>query len=179
MLLPGKTFSFVRTLFLCLALGGTVSVFAQDRGVESGSYRFMLKTLLSHTVPEIDVATAAEADNSTLFLDARERNEYDVSHIQGALWVGYDDFDMARLAGVPKETPLVVYCSVGYRSEKISERLLAAGYTNVANLYGGVFEWKNQDHPVVDPQGQPTEEVHAFNRTWGIWLKEGEKVYKD
>ena len=66
---------------------------------------------------------------------------------------------------------------MGYRSEKISEQLLDAGYTDVANLYGGIFEWKNQNQKVVNMDGQTTESVHAYNRTWGIWLKNGEKVY--
>ena len=170
--------SALNGLFFLLVFSATAPVLAQERGIESGSYRFMLSTLLSHTVPEVEVATAKETDNKTLFLDARERNEFEVSHIQGARWVGYDDFDMSRLAGVPKDTPLIVYCSVGYRSEKISERLLEVGFTDVANLYGGIFEWKNQDQKVVNMNGQATERVHAYSRSWGIWLKEGEKVYK-
>ncbi|MEL6718853.1 MAG: rhodanese-like domain-containing protein, partial [Bacteroidota bacterium] len=68
------------------------------------------------------------------------------------------------------------YCSVGYRSEKISEQLLEAGFKDVSNLYGGIFEWKNQDHEVVDEKGA-TEKVHAYDRVWGFWLKEGKKVY--
>ena len=165
------------TLIMVFSLLAALPLAGQEKGIESGSYRFMLKTLLSHTVPEMEVKTASAADNETLFLDARERAEYEVSHIQGALWVGYDDFDISRLDGVAKDTPLVVYCSVGYRSEKISEQLLDAGYNDVANLYGGIFEWKNQDQKVVNMDGQTTESVHAYNRTWGIWLKNGEKVY--
>ncbi|MEL6832298.1 MAG: rhodanese-like domain-containing protein [Bacteroidota bacterium] len=169
--------SSIQTLILLLGLTFSLPLLAQKNGIESGSYRVMLRSLLSHTVPETTVSAAQAADHPTLFLDTRERYEFEVSHIQGARWVGYDNFDMDRLAGVPKDTPLIVYCSVGYRSEKISERLLAAGFTNVANLYGGIFEWKNQDQAVVDMQGRPTERVHAYSRTWGIWLKEGEKVY--
>jgi 3-mercaptopyruvate sulfurtransferase SseA len=71
-----------------------------------------------------------------------------------------------------------VYCSVGYRSEKVSEQLRQAGYQTVYNLYGGIFEWKNQGHPVVNAEGEPTERVHAYNRSWGVWLKKGDKVYR-
>lgn len=177
MLLPGKLRLGLHGLLFIVVSSLSLPLLAQKQGIESGSYRLMLKTLLSHTVPEVQIADAATAPNATLFLDARERNEFEVSHIQGAHWIGYDDFEMSRLAGIPKDTPLVVYCSVGYRSEKITERLLEVGFTDVANLYGGIFEWKNQDQEVVDMNGQQTERVHAYSRSWGIWLKEGERVY--
>lgn len=150
---------------------------AQQAEVGSNSYGLMLKTLLSHTVPEIEVATAATAAEETVFLDTRETKEYEVSHIKDARFVGYDNFSMDSVEDIPKDTPIIVYCSVGYRSEKISEKLITAGFTNVANLYGGLFEWKNQGYEVVDSTGETTTAVHAFSRSWGIWLKEGDKVY--
>ncbi|RYF52680.1 MAG: rhodanese-like domain-containing protein, partial [Cytophagaceae bacterium] len=36
----------------------------------------------------------------------------------------------------------------------------------------------NQGNPVVDSTGKPTRRVHAYSRTWGIWLNRGEKVYE-
>ncbi len=163
--------------FKIVALGGLVlasfTVFGQPK---SGAYRAMLKTLLSHSVPEIQVQEAARDSASILFLDAREPNEVTVSRIKGALEVGYDHFDSTKLSEIQKDRRIVVYCSVGYRSEKVSEKLLAAGYKNVSNLYGGIFEWVNQGNPVFNDKGQ-TQEVHAYSRTWGIWLKKGKKVY--
>ncbi len=144
--------------------------------VQSDAYRVMLKNLLGHTVPEIQVQQAARDSAAVLFLDAREPKEYAVSHIQGAVPVGYDQFDIGKLSGLSKDRRVIVYCSVGYRSEKIAEKLLAAGFRNVYNLYGGIFEWVNQGHPVYGDKGQ-TERVHAYSRTWGIWLNKGKKVY--
>jgi rhodanese-related sulfurtransferase len=143
--------------------------------VRDAAYKTMLKSLLSHTVRELSVEEAKK-QSKAVFLDAREPNEYKVSHIPGSYPVGYDHFNLHQLPPFPKDTPIIVYCSVGYRSEKISEQLLQAGYSNVANLYGGIFEWVNQNQPVVNQQG-PTQQVHAFNRSWGVWLKKGEKVY--
>lgn len=54
--------------------------------------------------------------------------------------------------------------------------MIGDGFTRVSNLYGGIFEWVNEGHPVVR-NGMPTEEVHAFSKTWGIWLRRGTKVY--
>lgn len=113
-----------------------------------------------------------------ILLDTRAKAEYDVSHLPGARWVGYDDFDISRVQNIPKNANVVLYCSVGYRSEKVGEKLLAAGYQRVSNLYGSLFEWVNQGNPVVDRAGQPTRRVHAYSRAWGIWLNRGEKVYE-
>ena len=72
---------------------------------------------------------------------------------------------------------IVVYCSLGIRSEKISEKLKAEGYSNVRNLYGGIFEWKNKGFEVFDSEGKETEKVHAYSKSWSKWLKNGEKIY--
>ncbi|MBK8965792.1 MAG: rhodanese-like domain-containing protein [Saprospiraceae bacterium] len=136
----------------------------------------MLKTLLRHSVPEIDVQASARDSSTVVFLDAREPSEFAVSHIRGAVSVGYDHFDLKKLSALDKKSRIVVYCSVGYRSEKVAEKLIAAGYKNVSNLYGGIFEWVNQGFPVFDQAGK-TNRVHAYDRTWGVWLDKGEKVY--
>ncbi|NJL77614.1 MAG: rhodanese-like domain-containing protein [Saprospiraceae bacterium] len=136
----------------------------------------MLKNLLSHTVSELTVAEAKAVQGKAIFLDAREWKEYEVSHIANAKYVGYDSFDLKTVQHLPKDQPIVVYCSVGYRSEKVAEQLKSAGYQQVTNLYGGIFEWRNQGNGVVNQTGS-TEKVHAYNRAWGVWLKKGEKVY--
>ncbi len=160
--------------FLLLFLGTSCN--AQQR-VTSGSYNLMLNTLLSHSVPEITVDSLKKVKKEVILLDARALSEFKVSHLKNAIWVGYDEFRPNLVANIDKNAKVVVYCSVGYRSEKISEELLKIGFKNVANLYGGIFEWKNQDQTVVNQSGT-TPQVHAYNRTWGVWLKKGEKVYK-
>lgn len=145
--------------------------------VGSSAYELMLQGLLDRDVPEMSVDQLSETAPQYLLLDARERTEFEVSHIKNAQWVGYNDFSLGRVAGIPKDTSIVVYCSVGYRSEKVCQQLRDAGYTHVHNLYGGIFEWSNRNGPLIDPNGHPTEKVHANDRVWGIWVSEGEKVY--
>ncbi len=165
-----------RILWTLLLLVFGSSCNAQQR-VNSNAYNTMLSTLLSHTVPEITVDSLQKIKEKVLLLDAREQAEYKVSHIQHAKYVGYDYFDPESVANLDKNAKIVVYCSVGYRSEKISEKLLKMGFKNVSNLYGGIFEWKNQSHSVVNAQGL-TSKVHAYSPAWGVWLRKGEKVYK-
>jgi rhodanese-related sulfurtransferase len=152
--------------------------FSQCEGqtVKSNTYAIMLKGLLSHSVSEISVDSLAKVKSDVILLDAREQKEFDVSHIEGAKYVGYDNFKSEAVSDLDKTKPVVVYCSVGYRSEKISEKLLKMGFTDVSNLYGGIFEWKNNGYSVENADGE-TEKVHAFDKIWGVWLKKGEKVY--
>ena len=142
--------------------------------VQDEAFAKKLSGLLSLYVPVVDVDHVTP--KGTVFLDAREPEEFEVSHIAGALPVGYKNFDMRLLQLVPKDTAIVVYCSVGYRSEKITEKLMDAGFTNVHNLYGGIFEWVNTGHPVVDSAGR-TERIHTYNKNWSQWVRKGVKVH--
>ncbi len=152
--------------------------FAQKtKMVKSNSYNLLLKKLLKHTVPEITVDSLAKIKSSVMLLDAREIEEFNVSHLSDAKFVGYKDFDITSLKSTKKEEPIVVYCSVGYRSEKVAEKLINAGFTNVQNLYGGIFEWTNKRQDVFDKNGT-TNNVHPYSKTWGVWLKNADKVYK-
>lgn len=143
----------------------------------SPTYGAMLEKLYKKTVPLVTVAELKKMPNVVL-LDTRSKAEYEVSHLPNAHWVGYDDFDVKRVREIPKQANVVVYCSVGYRSERVGEKLLAAGYQHVHNLYGSLFEWVNDGNPVVDKQGKATQRVHAYSRLWGVWLQQGEKVYE-
>ncbi|WP_151087039.1 rhodanese-like domain-containing protein [Hymenobacter baengnokdamensis] len=139
-------------------------------------YSAMLHGLLKESVPFVSVAQLRQQPVPIL-LDTREAPEFAVSHLRGARLVGFDKFSLATVADLPKNAPLVVYCSVGARSEKIGDQLRRAGFTNVRNLYGGIFEWVNEGQPVVTAANQPTNRVHAYSPTWGIWLRRGQKVY--
>ena len=162
------------TFLLILVLLMAKNTFSQE--VKSKPYDLMLRTMLSRNVEEVDVESAKLLKDA-VFVDAREAKEYQVSHIRNALWVGYDNQDLSSLEKTPKNKTLVVYCSVGYRSEKTVEKLNQMGFKNVYNLYGGIFEWVNQGNPVYKKEEQ-TNQVHAFNRIWGVWLNKGEKIYE-
>lgn len=134
----------------------------------------------TRNVPYMSVETLALPKTAAILLDAREQKEYKVSHLKNAIWVGYDNFNLKEtLKKLPadKKAKIVVYCSLGIRSETVAHKLIQEGYTNVYNLYGGIFEWKNANFKVVDTLGNTTEKVHAFSKEWGKWLKKGEKIY--
>ena len=145
--------------------------------VTNSTYDKMLSVILSDNVPEMTVSdfTLSKA-KEVLVIDAREKNEYEISHLPDAIWVGFKDFDIKRMSGISKNKKILVYCSIGYRSEEIVGRLIELGYTDVANLYGGIFEYVNQDNTVYDASG-PTRKVHGFSKIWSIWVNKGEKVF--
>ena len=86
-----------------------------------------------------------------------------------ALHVNARNPDIERLA-IPASARVVVYCSIGYRSATIIEKLQDAGIGNIYNLEGGLFEWANQGRPVYRG-GQRVNEVHPYNRAWGLLLR--------
>lgn len=140
-------------------------------------YSAMLRGLLQGSVPFISAAQLRRQPAPVL-LDTRAPAEFAVSHLRGARGVGYADFSLAEVRGLPLDTPIVVYCSVGARSEKIGAQLQRAGYTHVQNLYGGLFEWVNEGYPIVTTRNTPTTNVHPYSPAWGLWLKRGQQVYK-
>ncbi len=71
-----------------------------------------------------------------------------------------------------------MYCSLGIRSSTIAIKLKKAGYTNVLNLYGGIFEWKNSGYRVYNRDEKETEKVHTYKQEWSKWLLKGEKKYE-
>ena len=113
-------------------------------------------------------------------LDSREKQEFETSHLKGAIFVGYDFFNMDSIEEQlqNRNAEIVVYCSLGIRSEDIAEKLKKAGYQNVKNLYGGIFEWKNNNLPVYNAAEKETDSVHTFSKAWSKWLIKGIKVYE-
>lgn len=151
-----------------------VSCSRSDTQVKNPKYQKRLQWLLRHNVSEISVSETKQLDKVT-YLDAREKAEYEVSHIENAIWIGYDNFEMSNIPDIDTTQNIVIYCSVGYRSEKIANKLEDAGYTKVYNLYGGLFEWYNEGLPIVNNKKQPTDKIHGFNENWSQWVNERQK----
>ena len=110
-----------------------------------------LERFNSGSVPYISIDELKHGTNYIL-LDTREKEEFQISHLQDAIWVGFEKFKI----------------------EKIGEKLQKVGYSYVKNLYGGIFEWKNQ---VVDPLNRSTERIHTFSKHWSKLLTKGDKIY--
>ncbi|WP_026898683.1 rhodanese-like domain-containing protein [Daejeonella oryzae] len=161
----------------CLLILSLIS-FSSYAQIQNPDFKNMLDSLYQHTVPLISVEEFKKLDQENLYiLDTRESKEFNVSHLKQARHVGYFWFDMRRIFDIPKDATVVLYCSVGYRSEKIGEKLLSYGFKKVYNLYGSIFEWVNEGNPVYKSSGVQTSEIHTFNEDWSRWVTKGTKVY--
>ncbi len=98
--------------------------------------------------------TATEAyseamENHAVIVDVREDR-----------LTGYKCFDVPNVIYIPKSTiaekyrdlpvdvPLIIADSVGLRSHEAMEFLLEMGFTNIANLAGGIVEWEHDGLPL-------------------------------
>jgi rhodanese-related sulfurtransferase len=140
-------------------------------------YDRLLKVIYSD-FPTISTTIANEKlkEGQAIFLDTREKEEYDVCHLPNAIWIGYEDFDIKPIASLDKTKEIIVYCSIGARSQNIGKKLLKAGFKNVSNLYGGIFQWSNEERILVDKQNIATKKIHGYSKNWKKWIKKGEIV---
>ena len=131
---------------------------------------------IAHDFPQVKRITPAELAAwlqdakrpPPVLLDVRTASEYEVSHLQKAQRV--QPGSPASAVQIPKDQPIVTYCSVGYRSGAFAQTLEGAGYTHVMNLEGSIFKWANEGRPVYR-DGKPVEKVHPYNEMWGRLLE--------
>jgi rhodanese-related sulfurtransferase len=144
------------------------------------NFHEMLKTYYKNTIPTLKPADLYQkilSGEKIYILDTRETKEFEVSHIKNAIHVGYTNFDLKITDKLDKNTPVIVYCTIGARSEEIGAKIKKIGFKDVYNLYGGLIYWKNQGYPVIDSNDKPTQKVHVYSKEWGKWLKKGIAVY--
>lgn len=143
------------------------------------AYDQKLKSLYNNTVPLVrpqQLSDEMKAGRSVVILDTRSKEEFETSHIKGARFIDYDSYVEEEFSNLNKNSEIVVYCTVGYRSERVGEQLEKMGFTRVKNLYGGILQWANEGFPVVNKTGL-TDSVHTYSKKWSVWLTRGIKVY--
>lgn len=170
-----RTYPRVRYIVFCsLVLAVVIASVAvsYSQGIEWAIVNFKVRHDFPH-LRRIDSQQLAQwlkdpkRDQPTL-LDVRTKAEYDVSHIHGALRVepGSD----GETLSISRDHPIVTYCSVGYRSAAYARTLQEAGFKNVQNMTGSIFDWANKGYP-IEQNGQPTQKVHPYSQRWGKLLK--------
>lgn len=157
-------------LTVAVAIGGLAAANGQGIGwaLINAKIRRDFPDVKRITTAELASWLADEKRTAPLLLDVRTQEEYAVSHLRGARQVDPDA--SADVLREPKDRPIVTYCSVGYRSGGLAQRLQAAGFSNVANLEGSIFRWANEGRPVFAETKQVAK-VHPYSRTWGLLLR--------
>lgn len=83
-------------------------------------------------------------------LDVRTPAEYAEGHVPGAVNVPHDQL-ASRLAEVPKDKDVVLYCRSGRRAALAADVLAAHGYTRLSHLEGDIQAWVEKGQPVEKP----------------------------
>ena len=116
-----------------------------------------------------ELAAILEEHTDFTLLDTREPEEYEVSHIQGAILAEGVRDALKVLKDKSREDLVIVYCSVGYRSSNIAKKLTRRGFTNVVNVEGSLFKWANENRPVFSGD-KVVDKVHPYDEDWGRLL---------
>jgi len=182
-----------KLIIICIYILST-SVFSQSTiktvldNYNDGAVPYIKVEALKKNINKVVILDAREKEekkniNKVVILDAREKEEYEISHLKGAFHIGFKNFNLLALDKLTENSlneldqQIIVYCSIGVRSEIIGKKLMSHGYTNVYNLYGGLFEWVNKGGDIYK-KGQTTQKVHAYSKKWGRYLTKGIKVYE-
>jgi glyoxylase-like metal-dependent hydrolase (beta-lactamase superfamily II)/rhodanese-related sulfurtransferase len=98
---------------------------------------------------EIDPHGLEEHQGPVQILDVREVDEFTgpLGHIEGAVLIPLGEL-AGRAEELTKDRPIVAVCRAGSRSAQATAILQQAGFSDVANLNGGMLRWRAEGHAV-------------------------------
>lgn len=103
------------------------------------------KGQVSKNIETIPASTFAEKIKTTpnpQILDVRTPEEFSVEHIENAININWNGDDFVTKANkYDPSKPIFVYCKIGGRSIKASEKLAELGFKQIYNLDGGIMKW--------------------------------------
>lgn len=178
--------AIVRTLALGACAAGLGIALAVPQAARAETPAALTQTMadvkakwpgLNHA-PAAEVQTLIDNGQAVLF-DVRSKEEFDTSHIPGAVLVdpaiSRDAFVEKFAAAIKGKTP-VFYCAVGVRSSKLAERVGAqtlsalGAAAPLVTMAGGIFAWNWESRPLVNAKGA-TDQVHGYDASWGRLAK--------
>lgn len=121
-----------------------------------------------------ELAQEIQSASPPIVIDVREPAEFAVSHLSAAKNLETSVDIAARF--LDKQAPIVVYCSVGYRSAAVAAELELMGYSNVRNLHRSIFEWAEKGYQLRNANGV-TAKIHPYNLAWGALVSEDLHAY--
>ena len=98
------------------------------------------KSRIREVTPD-EAMRQAESNSSTVFLDCREANEWNLAHIPGAVFIPRGSLETKVEAIIPRDSKVIIYCASGNRSAFAAETLGQMGYGDVASMKGGIRAW--------------------------------------
>jgi rhodanese-related sulfurtransferase len=92
-----------------------------------------------------------KGDETLYVLDVRSPEEYASGHVPGAINIPYDQI-ASRMAEVPKDQDVVLYCKSGRRAGIAAEVLAGQGYERLQHLEGDIVAWVEKGRPLETPK---------------------------
>ena len=131
------------------------------------------------TVKNITVADLKQKidnEDDILIIDTRTEEEYNLSFIPNAKLLSYKSekteiAEFLRQNEVEKKEAVVCYCSLGYRSSVLAEKIQDSRpdlQVEIYNLEGSIFQWVNSNLGVSNPSGETLHCAHPYSYMWGI-----------
>ncbi len=131
------------------------------------SYRELLNQVKGE-IEEIDSPAAAgllDGADPPVFVDVRERDEWEEGHIPGAMHVPRGNLESRIENAVPdRSSRVVLYCASGNRSAFAAKTLEELGYVDAVSLAGGFVDWKRNGFPTQLPRGLGEEQRRRYSR---------------
>lgn len=99
-------------------------------------------------VDAVELHALIEHPVNALFVDVREKEEWDDGHIEGFVHIPLALF-YSRLGGFSPEKTIYLLCHSGGRSKRAQDALIDAGNENVVNVTGGIAGWERAGYPII------------------------------
>lgn len=109
-------------------------------------------------------------------IDARSKEEYDISHINKSRRVGFEDFSIERIWMVSRDARVVVYSANKTRSTIVAQYFKLMGFSDVQILEDGLIGWKNEKNEIYNADGT-TNKIHVGSKNNAKLVKSGSAVY--
>ena len=140
----------VRLLAIAITLGAVAGACSSgdSEPAESGSTDSGVRLV----TPEDGAAIQENPPAELVILDVRTPEEFAEGHIEGAVMIDFYREDFAdQLAGLDPDVPYLVYCRSGNRSGQTAAILEELGFSDVADVDGGINAWTGLGLPTVTP----------------------------
>lgn len=119
------------------------------------------------TIEQISVEQTRDeiARDDVYLIDVREPTEFSEARIEGAKLVPLGMVSSEIEQAVPdKSARVVLQCAAGMRSQTAAEQMAEMGYTNLANVTGGIMEWQQKGFPVLSDSALTAEQRNRYSR---------------
>ncbi|HUO57852.1 MAG TPA: rhodanese-like domain-containing protein [bacterium] len=120
---------------------------ALSLGVLAVSCRTTNAPAVSESLPPLQASEFLKRTPQALLIDVRNPDEYKTEHIAGSKLIPLPELE-SRLAEIPKDKPLLLYCHSGRRSLQALTLLKSRGYKDLRQVEGGITAWREKGLPV-------------------------------